>query len=108
MVLYLRKWRQTDVALPQQEQMQAEAQVEFYDGGDTIGWLRGTTWTCWRVLERKEQEDGTTEEILEAMPEDWCPFFVASVESYSIVAEGTGFLELPGWRIETTPVRNSP
>jgi len=80
-------------------------QINIYDGGDTIGWLREGRWSCWRVLERKETDEGIIEETLEEMPEDWCPFFVASVESYPVLSDSKGVLELPGWRIETCGVK---
>ena len=96
MVLYRRKWIQTE------RSEGSSKQVDLYDGGDYIGWLLPSgAWKCWRILERRKGAQGEVEEILEQMPEDWCPFFVASVESYPLLSESKGVLEIPGWRIET-------
>ena len=103
MVLCKRKWIQTEGSESFEDS--SKQQIYFYDGGDYIGWLLPSgVWSCWHVLARQQDSHGYVEELLEQMPEDWCPFFIASVECYSLVSEMYGVLEIPGWRIETLPL----
>lgn len=107
--MFVRKWIPLPLPLPfgqKEEQQQNENThlLEIYDGGEYIGWMQDSTkWTCWKILERVKKEDGVIQETLQQMPEDWCPLLIASVESYPVVGEGKDSLEIPGWRIETTP-----
>jgi hypothetical protein len=107
-MLFIRKW--IALALAQgkgskeqrQEQRSKGPTLEIYDGGEYVGWMQDSTkWTCWKILERVKKEDGTIQESLQQMPEDWCPLLIASVESYPVLGEEKGSLEIPGWRIET-------
>ena len=100
---YTRKWTKTESpSFLEGDTPLLCRHIQFYDGGDTIGWLTPSgVWSCWRLLGRVQTPEGTIVESLEAMPEDWCPFILASVESYPVVSETGGALEIPGWRITT-------
>jgi len=108
-MLFIRKW--IPLAYGSKDQRQGSKEqgpkgptLEIYDAGEYIGWMQDSTkWTCWKILERVKKEDGTIQESLQQMPEDWCPLLIASVESYPVLGEEKGSLEIPGWSIKTMP-----
>ena len=72
-----------------------------YDFGDFEGWLDGDLWKCWRIIST-ESVGETVVQVLQPMPEDYCPFKTYSIEHVRL-EEGPNRLQMDGWSIRNEP-----
>ena len=79
----------------------ADLNAYYYDFGAYYGFLYNSDWKCWHVLDRSILEDGSIQEVLEEMPEDWIPQGVLSIEKGSIRLWSHREIQFNSWSLVT-------
>ena len=95
------------------------SKIHIYDAGEYVGFLvdmpNYTSWQCWHVVDRTQEEGGKVREVLSTTPIDWVPFQVASVQEYPLLEYSEGGsekgalqLQIPGWTLHLQAIPGQP